>query len=199
MVISSVKIANSAVTAVKISQSAITSVKIANSAVTAAKIAQSTITSVKIANSNITTAKINNAAVTSAKVAAGVVDNLDINMTDKVLTRPEIKDYSVTINAIGNATGAMSIDISLGNVVSATTTGVTTWTFSNPSPTTKACSFTLILTNGGSSTQNWPSPSVKWVGGVAPTLTASGVDILVFTTFNSGTTWYGVLSGADFK
>jgi hypothetical protein len=48
----------------------------------------------------------------------------------------------------------------------------------------------LILTNGGSQTVNFPS-SVDWEGGTAPTLTASGVDILVFLTVDAGTIWHG--------
>ena len=61
-----------------------------------------------------------------------------------------------------------------------------------------ACSFTLILTNGGSKTQTWPV-SVDWPGGTAPTLTSSGVDVLTFVTINAGTTWMGFLAGGDLK
>jgi hypothetical protein len=32
---------------------------------------------------------------------------------------------------------------------------------------------------------------VKWPGGTAPTLTSSGVDMLTFTTYDGGTTWFG--------
>ena len=80
----------------------------------------------------------------------------------------------------------------MGNVVTGTVdTGETTFTFSNPSASGTACSFTLILTNGGSQTVNWPA-SVDWPGGAAPSLTASGVDVISFYTTDGGTTWYGV-------
>ena len=77
-------------------------------------------------------------------------------------------------------------------------TSTNTFTFSNPSATGRACSFTLILTNGGSQTVNWPS-SVDWAGGDAPSLTSSGVDVLTFTTVDAGTIWYGFAAGTDMK
>ena len=42
---------------------------------------------------------------------------------------------------------------------------------------------------------NWPA-SVDWAAATAPTLTAAGVDVLVFYTIDGGTRWYGFLSGA---
>ena len=115
-----------------------------------------------------------------------------INFGDEQAIRPEIKDYSETVNAIGGTGGGtQDIDLTAGNVVTATVdTSTNTFTFSNPSASGRACSFTLILTNGGSQTVNWPS-SVDWKDGTAPTLTSSGVDILSFTTVDAGTIWYG--------
>ena len=125
--------------------------------------------------------------------AAGIV-----NHADYVVQRPTIKDYAETVNAIGDTGGGTdSIDISAGNVASATvSTATQTFAFTNPSPTGTSCSFTLLLTNGGSQTIVWPT-SVDWVGATAPTLTASGVDVLVFTSVDEGTIWYGFLAGAD--
>lgn len=121
-----------------------------------------------------------------------------IKLNDHLLIRPILKDYGEAVNALGNLTGAKTVDLTLGNVVTGTTTGDTTWTFSNPTATGNACSFTLILTNGGSKTQTWPA-SVDWPGGTAPTLTSSGVDVLTFVTINAGTTWMGFLAGKDLK
>jgi len=121
-----------------------------------------------------------------------------INFQDEQAIRPEIKDYAETVNALGDVGGGTdAIDISAGNVVTATvSTATQTFTFTNPSATGKACSFTLILTNGGSQTVNWPS-SVDWAGGSAPSLTSSGVDVLTFTTVDAGTIWYGFAAGLD--
>ena len=123
-----------------------------------------------------------------------------IACADEVISRPRFTDYAETINAIGSTGGGtQDIDITAGNVVSATVdTSTNTFTFSNPSATGKACSFTLFLTNGGSQTVNWPS-SVDWAGGTAPSLTSSGVDVLTFTTLDAGTIWYGFAAGTDMK
>jgi hypothetical protein len=120
------------------------------------------------------------------------------NFQDNELTRPKIKDYGETVNAIGSVGGgSQDIDLTLGNVVTATVdTSETTFTFSNPPASGTAGSFTLVLTNGGSQTVNWPT-SVDWAGGVAPTLTAAGVDVLTFMTVDGGTTWLGFAAGLD--
>ena len=124
--------------------------------------------------------------------AADMVLGGYINFQDEQAIRPEIKDYSETVNAIGGTGGGtQDIDLTAGNVVTATVdTSTNTFTFSNPSASGRSCSFTLILTNGGSQTVNWPS-SVDWKDGTAPTLTSSGVDILNFMTVDAGTIWYG--------
>ncbi len=61
-----------------------------------------------------------------------------------------------------------------------------------------AVGFTLELTNGGSKTILWWS-GIKWDAGIAPTLTASGVDILGFYTRDGGATWRGILLVKDSK
>lgn len=106
------------------------------------------------------------------------------------------RGVSEPVNAIGSiGGGTQDIDLSLGRTVTGTVdTSTTTFTFSNPLSGSDA--FDLYLTNGGSQTVNWPA-SVLWVGGIAPTLTASGVDHLVFTTPDGGTTWYGYVAGLD--
>ena len=123
-----------------------------------------------------------------------------IACADEVIGRPRFTDYAETVNALGDVAGGTdAIDITAGNVVTATvSTGTQTFTFTNPSATGKACSFTLILTNGGSQTVNWPA-SVDWAGGSAPSLTSSGIDILTFTTVDEGTIWYGFAAGTDMK
>ena len=104
-----------------------------------------------------------------------------------------LKDYSEKVNAIGSTGGGtQDIDLTLGNVVSATVdTSTNTFTFSNPTSAGNSCSFTLILTNGGSQTVNWPA-SVDWPEATAPELTAVGTDVLVFFTVDAGTTWHGM-------
>ena len=111
-----------------------------------------------------------------------------------------IEAYGENVNAIGSTGGGtQDIDLANGNVVTATVdTSANTFTFSNPPTSGKCGSFTLILTNGGSQTVNWPA-AVDWAGGTAPTLTTAGIDVLTFTTVDAGTIWYGFLAGADMK
>ncbi len=97
--------------------------------------------------------------------------------------------------AAGNISGSQTLNASVSNVMSGTATGTITWTFSGAPASGFARFIVLELTNGGAYTMTWPA-SVKWPGGVAPTLTASGVDVLVFVTDDAGTTWRGVLSMA---
>ena len=116
---------------------------------------------------------------------------------DQTVSAINLKDYAEVTNAIGSTGGGtQDIDLTLGNSVTATVdTSANTFTFSNPTASDELCGFTLTLTNGGSQTVNWPG-TVDWPAATAPTLTAAGVDVLVFYTIDGGTIWYGFLSGA---
>lgn len=120
------------------------------------------------------------------------------NFQDNEVIRPKVKDYSMTVNALGNISGATTVNLELGNYVTATCTNNVTWTFSNPAASGSACGFILVLTNGGAYTQTWPA-SVDWPFGGAPTLTSSGTDVLVFITNDGGTIWRGNISMQDSK
>ncbi len=93
---------------------------------------------------------------------------------------------------------ANDINLSNGNLFTKTISGATTMTVSNVPSTGTTISFILDLTNGGSSAITWFS-GVKWAGGTAPTLTASGRDVIGFFTHDAGTTWTGLLLGKDVK
>ena len=121
------------------------------------------------------------------------------SFADNIASRPLLQDYGEIVNAIGSTGGGtQDIDLTLGNVVSATVdTSANTFTFSNPTATGNNCGFILYLTNGGSQTVAWPA-SVDFPAATAPTLTEAGVDILVFNTTDAGTRWYGNLVGAAY-
>ena len=131
-------------------------------------------------------------ATFSANLSA--VDITSSGVLSGTLTASEIKDYTITKVALGSGSGTRAIDLEDGNAVTCTVaTGANTFTFSNA----PACGgFVLELTNGGSQTVNWPA-SVDWPDGVAPSLTSSGVDVLIFLTFDTGTTWRGMLAMRD--
>jgi len=121
--------------------------------------------------------------------AGGTMSGL-VNMADQIVQRPVLKDYAETKVAMGSAT---AVNLEDGNVFSKTISGTTTLTFTNPS-SAAATSFSLILTNGGSATLNFPS-AVDWSAATAPTLTQSGIDILTFTSIDGGSIWYGIVAG----
>jgi hypothetical protein len=107
-------------------------------------------------------------------------------------------NYASTHNVLGSGSGTRDINLQLGNYVSATVAGATTFTFSNPLSSPNAHGFVLELTNGGSAAVTWPT-SVRWPGGEAPILTSSGVDLLIFVTDDAGSNWRGVASMLDSK
>lgn len=107
-------------------------------------------------------------------------------------------NFTETQQALGTISTATTINCASGSIVTATlgaaiSIGITA---SASASTCRVC--TLLLTNGGAYTITWNS-AIKWAGGTAPTLTASGVDIITFLTVDNGATWRGALNGADFK
>jgi len=138
---------------------------------------------------------VENINAVPAQTLAGAVTG-----ADQTVSAINLKDYGEVTNAIGaTGGGTQDIDLTLGNNVVATVdTSANTFTFSSPTASDELCGFTLFLTNGGSQTVNWPA-AVDWAGGTAPTLTTSGIDILVFITTDGGTIWHGMVSSADSK
>jgi hypothetical protein len=117
---------------------------------------------------------------------------------DNVVSAINLKDYGEVTQDLGSAGGTRTVNLNNGNSVTATVSAsANTFVFSNPTAGDELCGFTLGLTNGGSQTVNWPS-TVDWTAATAPTLTASGVDWLVFWTVDGGTIWNGKLVGAAF-
>jgi hypothetical protein len=151
-------------------------------------------------NGSGTVAISDNTAITGTFTASGIQTlAAGIAGADNEISRVNLKDYGEVTSALGSAGGARTIDLEDGNNFTATVSASTvTWTFSNPTASDELCGFTLFLTNGGSQTVNWPA-AVDWAGGTAPTLTTSGLDILVFITTDGGTIWHGMVASADSK
>jgi len=102
--------------------------------------------------------------------------------------------YNETYSALSGTTP--TVDCETGNVFSLSTSGNTTFTFTNPPASGTAYGFTIKLTAGGTHTITWPA-SVDWAGATAPDAPASGeTNVLVFITHDGGTTWYGFQGGA---
>ena len=93
------------------------------------------------------------------------------------------------MNVVTLATTSNTVNVALANYFISTPAGTSTWIFTGV-PVSRDSSFVLQLANGGSYTVTWPS-SVRWPANTAPTLSTNGVDILIFSTVNTGTTWRG--------
>ena len=102
----------------------------------------------------------------------------------------ELRDVGELHQPLGSISGTVTVDLSLGNSVSATITAATTLVFTGA--VSGACRTVLLtLTNGGAYTVTWPS-TIKWPGDTAPILTESGTDLIILSTSDGGTTWRGV-------
>jgi len=121
-------------------------------------------------------------------------NDLTQTLTNKTLTNPTVTNYVETLYAIGNSSTAVTIALTNGTVQTVTMTGNCTFTM----PTaTAGKSFILIATQDGTGSRTAVFTSVKFAGGVAPTLTTTattGVDILTFVA--NGTSWFGTYAQA---
>ena len=170
-------------------------------------ITTNSVATVIIANTTSSTSNVTGALVVSGGM--GVASNINstgiisansyaLSGSPFINSNRTLTYYGTTHNVLGSGSGTRDINLTLGNFVSATVAGTTTWTFSNPIASPASIGFVLELTNGGSAALTWPA-AVKWPGGTAPTLTASGVDVLTFITDDGGTIWRGVVSMLDSK
>ena len=149
-----------------------------------------------ITPSNVLTAT-NTQTLTNKTLGATTLSGT-LSAADQIINRPVLEDYAVQGSAVGNTGATRTFDLSVANFFSATLDQACTFTFSNPPASGDFGTFVLELTNGGAFAITYPA-SVDFVGGVAPTLTASGVDQLVFTTRDGGTTYFGFVAGLDIK
>jgi hypothetical protein len=121
--------------------------------------------------------------------------NGDVSLTEEL----KAKSYNETYLAVTSSGAAVTVNCETGNSFSHTLTESTTFTFSNPPASGTSYSFSIEIIQDASAsgyTVTWPT-SVDWPSGTAPTLTAtaSAKDVFVFTTRDSGTTWYGFTAG----
>lgn len=160
--------------------------------------------------SNAELSILDGATVTTAELnyVSGVTSAIQTQL-DAKLSSVDLTSYTGDVSIVGEFVAdsyneryaALSgttpaVDCEAGNVFALTTSGNTTFTFSNPPATGTAYGFTLKVTAGGTHTLTWPA-SVDWAGGTAPDAPASGeVNVYAFITHDGGTNWYGFLAGA---
>lgn len=129
----------------------------------------------------------------------GVTDNIQTQFGTKLpLTGGAMTGAITAIRETKVSMAANNIDLTLGNLFTKNINSATTLTVSGVLATGSANSFILELTNGGSFVITWFS-GIKWSGGVAPVLTAAGVDIIGFYSHDGGVIWRGMLLSKDSK
>ena len=132
---------------------------------------------------------------TGASDAATALSNLGAAAsTNGALTTPTATGLKETKVAIA----AAEIDLSLGNYFTKSSVGTLTLTLTNEAATGSVSAFVLELANGASPAVTFTfnaGSTVTWAAATAPTLTASGTDVLAFFTYDGGTTWRGFVLG----
>lgn len=143
------------------------------------------------------TTSIGNVSNTELSYLDGVTSGIQGQINAKAPTNSPTLTGTTTVAGFRDtrtAVAASNIDLSTGTYFTKTISGATTFTASNVASSGNVAAFVLDLTNGGSATITWMS-GTRWAGGVAPTLTASGRDVLGFFTHDGGTTWNGFVLG----
>lgn len=118
------------------------------------------------------------------------------NDVANTFTAAQTFDASVVEKKV--AIAAAEIDLALGNYFTKSSVGTLTLTLTNQATTGSVSAFVLELANGASPAVTFTfnaGSTVKWAAATAPTLTASGTDVLAFFTYDGGTTWRGFVLG----
>ena len=144
---------------------------------------------------NATTSTITNLSSSNVVISGGTVSNTPIDFQDQLATRPTLKDYSINGEVLGLLNANTSLNFANANFFSATANANVTISFANASAANTLSGCVLALTNGGSQTLTWSN--VAWSGNTAPSLTSNGLDILVFVTYDGGTTVNGMVASLN--
>lgn len=130
----------------------------------------------------------NTTIMTPAKVKAYVDTSVGGSFTAATFTEK--------LQLLTTSEASLDVNFVNGNVVAFTLTRDITLSFtalaSSSVPQSRTVSF--IITNGGAFSITWPS-NITWLNGTAPTLKASGIDIVTLISPNEGINWYAVESG----
>jgi hypothetical protein len=121
--------------------------------------------------------------------------NTDATQANEI---PRLSQVKTLINQpVRTSVGALNIDLSLGTFFEKTITGASTITVSNTAAAGVVNNFVLELTNAGSNVTFGFAP--KWQGGITPTLTTTGRDVLFFYSHDGGSIWTGIVLARDVK
>lgn len=135
----------------------------------------STLTRTTVTNSSNAGAAVDFAAGAKVVLLTPIARRLGLSLSDS------------TVQDKGSVSGAVTVDLSMGRVVTATIAGATTFAFTGL-VAGEANSVALVLTNPGVGALTFPTGTV-FDRNAAPTLPASGKTVLVLETYDNGTTW----------
>ena len=102
----------------------------------------------------------------------------------------EANSYKGKLQNLGSISGIHTIDLTNGDNITMTLTGATTI---NVSGVKEAAvnTFTLIITNPGLYSITILNGILTWDKGLTPVMPSNGKTVLVFETYDSGSTWIG--------
>jgi hypothetical protein len=150
------------------------------------------------------------AGSTTTNKAAITVDGADTNIGitiggkgtgETLVTKGNYKDNRATENALGSITGSNNVDLALGNVITATSTGNLTLVFGTNSSYAASGTFQswLIMVNVSTFTltlQRSAGNAVTWDQNGVPTFTASKRAVVQLWTDDGGATVYATFIGS---
>jgi hypothetical protein len=148
-------------------------------------------------NVDIDGGTIDNTTIGATTRASARFTSIDVNapstFNGTTVSNVILKNYGESVQALGNVSGSVTLDLSIANVFTANIVSTTSFNIANPiTGPGKASSFTLYLRNGSSNLSvSWPGNFIFPVGAPNRTLDAGRTDIWIFTSPDGGNTWYG--------
>ena len=134
----------------------------------------------------------------SILASSGATLTGQLNASDQLFIRPEIKDYSITSGSATISANAATLTYSTAQAweldLEAATGNVTVTLSGGPPASTYGEMIVKVQQDTTAArTITWAGGTFEWPGGTAPTMTATAdaIDIYHFSTWNGGTNWWG--------
>jgi len=135
---------------------------------------------------------VNNTSDANKPVSTAQQAALDLKANSVTPTLTAARGVVVALGA-GSAINCSALD-----VATKTITGATTFSVTNVPAAGLDYIFRLEIRNGGAySVAYWAN--LRWDSGIAPALTVSGLDVLMFSTNDGGANWVGYFVSKDAK